>query len=84
MQTVTVKLKAKDYKVLMEESRKLGISVEEFLAHLAEEYIQRATSKESEQDFMSLVNLGRSGEGDISVNHDRYLGEAVAREHNIR
>ena len=83
MQTVTVKLKAKDYKVLMEESRKLGISVEEFLAHLAEEYIQRATSKESEQDFMSL-NLGRSGESDISVNHDRYLGEAVAREHNIR
>ncbi|RKY64279.1 MAG: hypothetical protein DRP99_02465 [Candidatus Latescibacterota bacterium] len=84
MQTVTVKLKAKDYKVLMEESRKLGISVEEFLAYLAEEYIQRATSKESEQDFMSLVNLGRSGESDISVNHDRYLGEAVAREHNIR
>ena len=57
MQTVTVKLKAKDYKVLMEESRKLGISVEEFLAHLAEEYIQRAAKK---QDFMSLVNLGRT------------------------
>lgn len=48
MQTITVKLKAKDYKVLMEESRKLGISVEEFLAHLAEEYVNQKAATEEE------------------------------------
>ena len=55
MQTVTVKLKAKDYKVLMEESRKLGISVEEFLAHLAEEYVnQKATTEEESIELKAI------------------------------
>jgi len=61
MQTVTVKLKAKDYKVLIEESRKLGISVEEFLARLAEEYVDRKATTEEESIELKAIPTFRLG-----------------------
>jgi len=32
-------------------------------------------------DFLSLVDLGTSETSDVSENHDRYLGQAIADEH---
>ena len=32
-------------------------------------------------DYMSIVGLGASGIKDISEQHDRYVGEAIAHEH---
>ena len=87
LMTAEVKLNRSDYEVLAQESRQLSLSVEELLAHLAEEYLKRKTSlkkKREKRDFMSLANLGHSGASDISVNHDRTLGEAIACEHHIR
>jgi len=85
--TAEVKLKASDYEALVQKSRQLSLSVEELLAQLAEEYLGRRPSPKKERkkpDFMSLANLGHSGASDISVNHDRTLGEAIACEHHIR
>jgi len=35
----------------------------------------------SPADFMAIVGLGASGTADISENHDRYAGDAIADEH---
>ncbi len=32
-------------------------------------------------DYLALVDLGASGVADVSENHDRYLGQAIADEH---
>ncbi len=35
----------------------------------------------SESDYMAIVGLGASGSTDVSVEHDRYVGQAIADEH---
>jgi hypothetical protein len=77
--TAEVRLNTPDYEALAQESRQLSLSVEELLARLAGEYLRRKSFTEKKRkklDFMSLANLGHSGASDISVNHDKYLGEA--------
>ncbi len=32
-------------------------------------------------DYLSIVGLGASGLNDVSVEHDRYVGQAIADEH---
>lgn len=34
-----------------------------------------------ESDYMAIVGLGASGLNDVSVEHDRYVGQAIADEH---
>jgi len=87
LMTAEVRLNVSDYEALAQESRQFSLSVEELLARLAEEHLRRRASldkKRGKLDFMSLANLGHSGSSDISVNHDRALGEAIAYEHHIR
>lgn len=43
--------------------------------------VQTESAKPTEIDFMAIVGLGASGLTDVSENHDRYLGEAIAHEH---
>jgi len=72
-----VYLRPEQHADLKEEARRQGISVTELLRRIVDEYLRHNRSKD---DFMKIVALGRSGKRDISINHDRYLAEAIANE----
>lgn len=85
METITANLSLDTFQVnaLAEESRKRQISLDELISHLVKRYLDELTpaTKTEQPDFMAFVGLGSSGLTDVSENHDRYLGEAIAHEH---
>ncbi len=61
-------------------------SIKETLQKLEQELERLSTLVASEShlepgDYMSIVGLGASGLGDVSEQHDRYVGQAIADEH---
>ncbi len=43
--------------------------------------LRKSGSELSDEDYLSIVGLGASGLANVSAEHDRYLGEAIADEH---
>jgi hypothetical protein len=78
-----IQLDSSQFDALAEESKRKQISIEELLGNLVKQYLDELSilSRRSEADLMSIVGLGDSGLTDVSENHDKYLGEAVANEH---
>jgi hypothetical protein len=78
-----IQLDSSQFDALAEESKRKQISIEELLGNLVKQYLDELSilSRRSEVDLMSIVGLGDSGLTDVSENHDKYLGEAVANEH---
>jgi hypothetical protein len=81
--TAKIKLDLTQYKALIEESKNLNMTLEDFLANLIKQYLMDLTlyKKHTQKNFMSIVALGDSGTTDISDNHDKYLGEVISDEH---
>jgi len=77
-----IKLKSSQYKILSEELKKHHLSMDELLNNYIQQYLVEISLKnQSPHDFMSIVGLGESDNSDISINHDKYLGEILANEH---
>ena len=78
-----IQLDASQFNALAEEAKKRQRTVDELLGDFIREYLDELSRlyRRSETDLMSIVGLGDSGTSDVSENHDKYLGEAVANEH---
>ena len=81
--TTQIQLEPAQFNTLTEEAKKRQRTIDELLADLVKEYLDELAvlRQRSEPDFMSIVALGNSGLSDVSENHDKYLGEAIANEH---
>jgi hypothetical protein len=58
-----------------------GVSLAELIRRSIDKYL--ADLPLADDPAMDLINLGRSGYGDLSANHDRYLAE-FEQEGNAR
>lgn len=85
MKTLTpqIQLDSSQFNALAEEAKKRQISIDELLRDFVKECLDDLSilQRRLKTDFMSIVALGDSGASDVSENHDKYLGEAVANEH---
>jgi len=85
METIIAKIKlsSSQYKLLVEKSKELHMSVENLIGDIVAQYLQeRAISKACPpSDFTSIVGLGESEASDISEKHDKYIGEAIVNDH---
>lgn len=85
MQTINaqIRLDTARYAVLAEESKRRAIPVEALVNDLVQQYLDEVFTRREAQPtaFMAIVGLGDSGHSDVSRNHDKYLGEALAHEH---
>ncbi|MBN2093670.1 hypothetical protein JW964_28880 [candidate division KSB1 bacterium] len=70
-------------KILRDELEKQKISLDELVQNYVLNFIEEppVTSPAALADFESLIGIGHSGETDISINHDYYFGEALAKQH---
>lgn len=85
MKTLTpqIQLDSAQFNALTEEAKKRQRSIDELLNDFVKEYLAGLTilHRRSVTDLMSIVGLGEGGASDVSENHDKYLGEAIANEH---
>jgi hypothetical protein len=76
MEQRTVQFVYAELSTIKESLRKIEQEIERLTALVApEERMLKPT------DYMSIVGLGASGTRNVSVEHDRYVGEAIADEH---
>ncbi len=68
-------------RVLQEEARRKGLSMAELLRRIIDEHL-RPKRKPNREAYLSIVGMGEDPCADVSEHHDRYLGEAMADEHD--
>ncbi len=66
------------------EAKDQHVSLSERIRQILDERIQYLGTRVKKRKIASFIGIGKSGLTDVSVNHDKYLGEAIAKEHNIR
>jgi hypothetical protein len=78
-----VYLEVTQLRALKTEAKARGISLAELFRQLVQGHLERRQEKSpvSPEAFRRIVGLGSSGHKDISEQHDRYLAEALRREH---
>lgn len=74
-----VYLKPQQHRELKEEASRKGVSLAELLRQLADEYLQKQSLGSA--GLLSISDLGESGIKNGSVEHDRYIGGSIAKEH---
>jgi len=74
-------LEPEQHRLLKREAAAKSISLAELLRQLAREHLRKDPTGE---DFARIVGLGKSGSNDGAERHDRYIGEAVARDEDLR
>lgn len=78
-----VYLDSEELQALRMEAAKKGISLAELMRRLVRLYLEKGKSAfpTPPKAYLRIVGLGSSGRKDISERHDRYLAEALRREH---
>jgi len=76
-----VYLEPEQHRSLKREAAEKEISLAELLRQIVGGYIRRERSRE---DFFKIVGLGRSGKSNVAEEHDRYLGEAITKDEDLR
>jgi hypothetical protein len=68
---------------LQKEARSQRISFAELMRRLVKEHLHKdqGVPVVPKEAYLKIVGLGKSGNKDISENHDHYLGKAIFREH---
>lgn len=63
---------------LQREARKIGVSMTELMRRIVDEHLtgQRGVAVFQKDDVLSFVALGKSGETNVSEQHDEALDEA--------
>lgn len=71
-----ISLADEDHKTLKREAADRGISLSQVIRELVQEHLRSHSMRKefTKDDFLSVVSLGRSGETDVSVNHDEHVG----------
>jgi len=77
-------LDSEELKGLRSEAKAQGISLAELVRRLVRDHLSghRPAMKPQPQAYLRIIGMGTSGQGDISEQHDSYLGEAIGREHS--
>lgn len=81
-QRTQVYLVPSQHAALLEEARKLGVSLAGLIRKLVDEHFARrredsSTPESRRAAAFSIIGLGNSGPRDVSENVDRYLAEAI-------
>lgn len=78
-----VYLESEEIKALRMEAAKKGISLAELMRRLVRLHLEKGKpqSPAAPKAYLRIVGLGSSCRKDISERHDRYLAEALRREH---
>jgi hypothetical protein len=76
-----VYLEPEQHRLLKKEAEAKGISLAELLRQLANQHLRKDPTRE---DFARIVGLGKSGCADAAEEHDRYIGEAISRDEDLR
>ena len=78
-----VYLDTQELRALRAEAKAKGITLAEVLRRLVKEHLEQhqGAPPAPPKAYLRIVALGSSGQDDISEHHDRYLGEALRREH---
>jgi len=79
-------LEPEQQKVLRKVAKQEHTSVSGLIRQLVEQYIGlvEINGDSVPQKKLSIIGIGNSEFTDVSENHDKYVGEAIAKEHNIR
>lgn len=77
-------LEPEELQALKTEAKAEGISVNEMVRRLIRHYLERRQilPPVPREAYLKIVALGSSGLKDISENHDKYLADALRREHS--
>lgn len=72
-----------ELQALRTEAKSQGISLAELMRRLVKQHLQErpGASQPPAETYLKIVALGSSSRQDVSERHDRYLGEALRREH---
>ena len=60
------------------------VSISGLIRQMVDENIQHLGAKVSRRKMPSFIGIGASGLTDVSENVDKYVGEAIAKQHHIR
>lgn len=77
-------LEPEELQALKTEAKAKGMSVNEMVRRLIRDYLERRQilPPVPREAYLKIVALGSSGVKDISENHDKYLADALRREHS--
>ncbi len=77
-------LEPEELQALKTEAKAKGMSVNKIVRGLIRNYLdrQQILPPVPREAYLKIVALGSSGLKDISENHDRYLADALRREHS--
>ncbi len=80
-----VYLESEQQKALKKLAKKERSSVSGLVRQLVGQYISliKINSGKVPRRRLSIIGIGDSGLTDVSENHDKYVGDAVAEQHNI-
>lgn len=78
-----INLESSQLKLLREDLKNLDLSFNELLNQFLQEYLSQISMSKnrSADDFMALIDLGKSKNSDVSQKHDTYLGGILENEH---
>ena len=81
-----VYLDSEQQKILKKLAKQEHVSVSGLIRSTMERYINlfKIASDSKPRKALSIIGIGANGLTDVSENHDKYVGEGIAKEHNIR
>ena len=81
--SIQLEFEASELRSLQEAAQRMNIKVDVLLKKIVAQFLARFPTDNSDKskDYMCIVALGSSGAKNISAEHDRHLGEALAHEH---
>ena len=77
-----VYLRQEQHHRLIQEAKSRGISLAELLRRIVDQHLH-AGQKAPKEAYLSIVGIGEDSAQDVSIRHDKYLGESLAREHHL-
>jgi hypothetical protein len=79
-------LEVEQQKILKDLAKQESISFSGLIRQTIDQYIAlfKIATDRKPRKKLSIIGIGASGLTDVSENHDKYVGEAIAKEHNIR
>ncbi len=79
-------LEVEQQKILKDLAKQEHISFSGLIRQTIDQYITlfKIATDRKPRKKLSIIGIGASGLTDVSENHDKYVGEAIAKEHNIR
>lgn len=75
-------LEPEQHQSLQEEARKKGISMAELIRQVVARHLESNRHPTAKEYLLDIIGLFHDPAPDVSEQHDRYLGEALAHENH--